>query len=136
MADEPDGTRVGYACPPLHSRFKAGQSGNLHGRPRHTRNLKTILQQALTDRITIREGDKRRTISRLEGVVLRQIEGALKGSDRAALATLKIATQVGLLEDAENAFEAPPLTAAEQLLIDDLLKRAAPKAQKHRKQKP
>lgn len=115
---------VGYGRPPLHGQFTPGRSGNPRGRPKHSRNLKSILQQALTERVTVREGERRRSITRLEGVVLRQIEGALKGSDRAALATLKIAAQVGLFADTESAFDAPPLTAAEQRIMDDLLERA------------
>lgn len=126
---------VGYGRPPLHSRFKAGRSGNQRGRPKHSRNLKTVIQQALTGRITVREGDKRRSISRLEGVVLRQIEGALKGNDRAALATLKIAAQVGLLEDSETEFELPRLSPAEQQVMEDVLKKAAAPSKAKRQRK-
>jgi hypothetical protein len=116
---------VGYGRPPQHSRFKPGQSGNPHGRPKHSRNFKTIIQQALTGRITVREGEKQRRITKLEGVVLRQIEGALKGSDRAALATLKIAGQVGLLDEADTSFEPAALTVAEQRIIEQILKQVS-----------
>ena len=138
MSQSPDLTgdqAVGYGRPPLHSRFQPGRSGNPRGRSKHSRNLKTIIQQALTGRITVREGERRRSISRLEGVVLRQIEGALKGNDRAALATLRIAAQVGLLDDSETGFEAsPPLTPAEQQLVDDLLEKAtSPRSRKLRR---
>jgi hypothetical protein len=89
---------LGYARPPLASRFKPGKSGNPHGRPRNSRNLKTIIQSALTAPVVLREGGRKRSISKLEGIVLKQIESALKGNDKAALATLKMAAQVGLLE--------------------------------------
>jgi hypothetical protein len=115
---------VGYGRPPRHSRFKKGQSGNPKGRRKHSRNFKTIIREALTGRISIREGEKRRSISKLEGVVLRQLEGALKGNERAALAALKIATQVGLLEDAGSGFEEQPLTATERELLQEILDKA------------
>jgi hypothetical protein len=128
---------VGYGRPPRHTRFKPGQSGTPGGRPKYTRNLKTIIQQALTGRITVREGERRRTITKLEGVVLRQVEGALKGNDRAALATLKIAAQVGLLDEADGAFATPPLSPAEQQILDKLLKQASsPKSKKSRRHRP
>jgi hypothetical protein len=53
----------------------------------------------LTAKIVLRQGRKRRSISTLEGIVLRQAESALKGSDRAALATLKMAAEAGLLRE-------------------------------------
>ena len=39
---------VGFGKPPMHTRFKPGQSGNPRGRPKHSRNLKTIIQEVLT----------------------------------------------------------------------------------------
>jgi Family of unknown function (DUF5681) len=116
---------VGYKKPPLHTRFRPGRSGNPNGRPKHSRNLKTVIQQTLTERIVVREGEKTRGISKIEGVVLRQIESALKGNDRAALATLKIAAQVGLLEESAPTTEAVTLTAAEQQIIDEALQKTA-----------
>ena len=38
--------QVGYCRPPLHSRFKPGQSGNPKGRPRQSRNMRTIARIA------------------------------------------------------------------------------------------
>src|SRR5262249_18559387 len=83
------GGPVGYARPPLASRFKPGKSGNPHGRPRNSRNLKTIIQSALTAPVVVREGARKRSISKLEGIVLKQVESALKGNEKAALTTLK-----------------------------------------------
>ena len=89
---------VGYGRPPVEIQFKPGASGNPNGRPKKSRNLKTIIRNALTANVIVREGEKKRSVSKLEGIVLRQLESALKGNDKAALATLKMAAQVGLLE--------------------------------------
>jgi hypothetical protein len=64
--------------------------------------------------VVLREGARKRSISKLEGIVLKQIESALKGNEKAALATLKMAAQVGLLEAPEGAGETPTLSASEQ----------------------
>ncbi len=121
---------VGFGKPPVHTRFQPGRSGNPNGRPKNSRNLKTIIRQTLTEPITVREGNRRRWITRLEAVVLRQMESALKGNDRATLATLKIAAQVGLLEDSQTAFEAPDLTPVEQQLVDEAAQKLAPQMPK------
>ena len=115
------GGPVGYARPPIASRFKPGKSGNPRGRPRNSRNLKTIIQGALTAPVVLREGTRKRSISKLEGIVLKQVESALKGNEKAALATLKMAAQVGLLEAPEGAAEPLTLSAAEQEIVNDAL---------------
>src|SRR5262245_38858248 len=60
------GGPVGYARPPMASRFKPGKSGNPKGRPRNSRNLKTIIQGALTAPVVLREGARKRSISKLD----------------------------------------------------------------------
>ena len=64
-----DGYEVGYGEPPKNTRFKPGQSGNPRGRRRGQRNLKTVVQEVLREKITIREGERTRTISRLDAIV-------------------------------------------------------------------
>jgi hypothetical protein len=115
------GGPVGYARPPIASRFKPGRSGNPRGRPRDSRNLKTIIQSALTAPVVLREGARKRSVSKLEGIVLKQIESALKGNEKAALAALKMAAQVGLLEVPEGAAETPNLSASEQEMVNELI---------------
>ena len=115
------GRPVGYARPPIASRFKPGKSGNPRGRPQNSRNLKTIIQGALTAPVVLREGTRKRSISKLEGIVLKQVESALKGNDKAALAALKMAAQVGLLEVPEGAAETVTLSASEQDIVNELV---------------
>ena len=112
---------VGYRRPPIASQFKPGASGNPNGRPKKSHNLKTIIRSALTASVIVREGEKKRSVSKLEGIVLRQLESALKGNDKAALATLKMAAQVGLLDVADTEMESPSLSVGEQQIIDELL---------------
>ncbi len=53
---------VGYRKPPKQARFKPGQSGNPRGRPKQTRNLGTLIEEALNETVTIREGNRTRTL--------------------------------------------------------------------------
>ena len=113
---------VGYGHPPVHARFKPGKSGNPKGRPRGSRNLRTIIQDALTTKVVLRQGQGKRSISKLEGIVLRQVDDALKGDPKAALAALKMAAQVGLLEVPDRETEGTAsLSASEQEMVDELL---------------
>ena len=75
-------TEVGYCKPPKKSQFKPGQSGNPKGRPKGTRNQKTILQEALNEQIAYLEQGQRKSASRRELVILKLVEKALKGDAR------------------------------------------------------
>jgi hypothetical protein len=84
---------VGYGKPPKHSQFKKGQSGNLSGRPKYTRNLKTDLTRILGQKISVREGDRTSRVSKQEAMLLSLMAKALKGETRA------IAVLVNLVRD-------------------------------------
>jgi hypothetical protein len=49
---------IGYGRPPLHSRFKKGQSGNPNGRRAGRPNLKTLLERAMHRKVPVRQGKK------------------------------------------------------------------------------
>ena len=114
--------QVGYGRPPAKSQFKKGTSGNPRGRPKHSKNMKTIIREALTAPVTVREGERTRRVPKIEGIVLRQVEAALKGDEKAAITALKMAQQVGLLEETVGA-EMLELSSQENLMVNEALAR-------------
>ncbi|MBV8456581.1 MAG: hypothetical protein JO122_08195 [Acetobacteraceae bacterium] len=60
---------VGYGKPPRGAGFKKGQSGNPRGRPPNSKNLATLLNDALNEPVTITENGRRRKISKREAVI-------------------------------------------------------------------
>ena len=64
---------TGYGKPPKHTQFKPGHSGNPRGRPRGQQNFKTVIEQALNEKITIREGDRTRKVTRMEATSVRSL---------------------------------------------------------------
>ena len=115
--------KVGYGKPPKASRFKSGTSGNAKGRPKGSKNLKTLIRRALTSTIAIQEGSRTRWVSKIEGVVLRQLQDALKGNDRAAMAVIKMAIQMGLLDDPDSNSVETALSASDERILAQLFTR-------------
>jgi len=116
--------RVGYRRPPMGSRFKPGQSGNTKGRPKNSKSLTARVREEMTATITVQEGEKSRKVTKIAGVVLRQIQNALKGNDRAAMAVIQMARQLGLLQELPpETVEQHTFTPAEQEVLDQLLSR-------------
>ena len=93
---------VGYGRPPLHSRFKPGQSGNPKGRAKGSRNLRTILKQVSNEQIQIREGDRTRRMSMMEALVRTTYTRAFKGDPKALASLILLWRQIGLTESDET----------------------------------
>jgi hypothetical protein len=74
----------------------------------------------MTAMISVQEGSSSRKVSKLEGIVLRQLQSALKGDDRSAMAVMKIATQLGILEDATDAGAETTLSAGGERILQEL----------------
>ena len=81
---------VGYGRPPLHSRFKPGQSGNAKGRPRGKRNMSSLLGDVLAQPVTVTANGKRKRIRSDTAILLRLREKALTGDLRAAAMVLSL----------------------------------------------
>lgn len=82
--------RVGYGKPPTHTRFKAGQSGNPRGRPKAARGLNTIVRDTLTQKVAVRTSAGEKKISRIEAVLQKTLEQAMKGNPRALAQLIKL----------------------------------------------
>jgi uncharacterized protein DUF5681 len=73
---------VGYGKPPRRTRFKQGQSGNVRGRPRGSKNLVTVMLKELSERVTISENGRRRKITMREAIIKQVINKAVAGNPR------------------------------------------------------
>lgn len=94
---------VGYGKPPRHSRFKPGQSGNPNGRKRGTKNMGTLLQDILDEKIVVREGDREKKITRKEAWFRQLVNKALKGDARATTTLFGLQKELGHMEREPNA---------------------------------
>jgi hypothetical protein len=74
---------VGYGRPPVHTRFKPGQSGNPAGRPKGAQNFTTEVDAELKETILVKEGGVTRRVSKRRAMIKRQAERALQGDTRA-----------------------------------------------------
>jgi hypothetical protein len=139
MAAKGNGTyRVGYGRPPVHSRFRKGQSGNPKGRPRGSPTIAKVLRAALDAPAPGAAGGRRRRTKR-EAIIAGLVDKSVEVDLRA----------VKLLIDVARATEAPEDEPAEadegddvlpgepdyrQILIDKLGKIAAARAAKAREE--
>src|SRR3954453_23278882 len=74
---------VGYGKPPHHTRFKRGQSGNPRGRPSGSKNLATVLSEALNELVIVAENGGRRKITKRQAIITQLVNQSAKADWRA-----------------------------------------------------
>jgi hypothetical protein len=97
-----DNYKVGYGRPPKHTQFRKGQSGNPKGRPQGRANAKTIVSRVINEKVTVRDGDQARAMTKLEGMLQAHLVKAIKGDARSASLVIGLVTKLGLLADVEK----------------------------------
>jgi hypothetical protein len=95
-------TKIGYGCPPEHSQFKPGQSGNPSGRAKGSQNFKTLFNKILNEEISLREGSDIKKLSKAEAIVRGVVIGALKGDARNVAILFRLAEQVGQFQESSS----------------------------------
>jgi hypothetical protein len=124
-ADKPDDYEVGFKKPPSRTRFRPGQSGNPKGRPKGSRNLKTELEEELQERIAVREGGARRTISKQRAMLKGLTAKAVQGDPRAANLVLNLVLRL-LSQDEEDG--PVDLKVEDQAILEDFERRIEERA--------
>jgi hypothetical protein len=68
--------------PPAEFRFAKGVSGNSNGRPRGSKNLKTLVLEAAADQVAATVNGKSRKISKLQATVMQLATKAANGDHK------------------------------------------------------
>lgn len=74
---------VGRGKPPLHSRFKKGDGRKRPGRPAGSKNLRTIIMEAVNDPVTVTIEGKPRKITKLQATAMQLATKAATGDVKA-----------------------------------------------------
>jgi Family of unknown function (DUF5681) len=123
MADNHEsGYPVGYGRPPMHTRFKKGESGNPKGRPKGSLNLATVLVRTLRERVIVNEGGHRKTVTKLEAAV-KQLANKAASGDLGALRQLFMLADTVEQRLQEAATPIAHLDADDQEVVAGMLKR-------------
>ena len=116
--DARDDYQVGYGKPPRHTQFAKGQSGNPRGRPSGSKNLSTLVNEALNEPVIVVENGGRRKISKREAIIKQLVNRSAKADWRAIKILLDIVRELeGRIEPetAESSF-----TAADEKVIEQI----------------
>jgi Family of unknown function (DUF5681) len=126
--------RVGPGRPPKEYQFKPGQSGNPKGAPRKPKSiapdLKTLFEHALSGKVTLRQGEQEKIITKAAAGIEQLVNQFAKGDRHARRDLLTLAARLGvdLVPGQGNALEqsvAAALSANDEALLADYVRRHA-----------
>ena len=81
---------VGYGRPPVSGQFKKGRSGNPKGRTKGSKNLQTLVSQALNETVMVTSEGRRKKMSKVEAAFIQQANKAAAGDPKALKLILDI----------------------------------------------
>ena len=113
---------VGYARPPREHRFKTGQSGNRRGRPKGSKNLRTIVLEVLDQKLEVKIDGKTKKVTVREAVVQKIATDSLRGDARARQLILELMKMFAPDEENSPSSDAP-LAKDDQAILADFLRR-------------
>jgi hypothetical protein len=126
--------RVGPGRPPKEHQFKPGQSGNPAGARRKpgsiAPDLKALFERALNEKVTLRQGERERIISKLDAGIQHLVNQFAKGDRHARRDLLALAERLGIdLVPGQGAgleqSVAAALSANDEALLADYVQRHA-----------
>jgi Family of unknown function (DUF5681) len=126
--------RVGPGRPPKEYQFKPGQSGNPKGARPKARSmapdLKALFERALSGKVTLRQGEQERIITKAAAGIEQLVNQFAKGDRHARRDLLALAERLGvdLVAGQGDAFEqsvATALSANDEALLADYVRRHA-----------
>ena len=118
MPNAKDEKPVGYASPPVRSRFKPGQSGNPSGRPKKTKSFKVELIEELEELTSVVECGQKVEVTKARAIAKAVVREATGGKMRAITALTSLFARDPLHSEQND--EATP---EEQALVDDFVDR-------------
>ncbi len=112
--------KVGYAKPPKDSQFQKGQSGNPSGRPKGTLNIASTFEQALQEKIVIKENGHRKTVTKLEAGAKKWASQVAAGDSQAFKLMPGL---IGVARSEQEKNETAPLTETDPRVQVDFVHR-------------
>jgi hypothetical protein len=94
---------VGYGKPPKANQFRKGRTGNPRGKRQGEENTISAFKRIVSERVKINDGEKVRTITLAEAVILKNYNAALQKNPFAMSNIFRLAEDAGELVDFTDA---------------------------------
>ena len=110
---------AGYRHPPLHSRWRKGQSGNPSGRPKRPKRIEEDVLAEMSEKVTLTEGGRSKRITKQRALIKGHTARGIKGDTRSAKLILDILQRASGQQPEQGT--SASLTPAETKILEDYL---------------
>jgi hypothetical protein len=116
---------VGYMRPPVHTRFKKGQSGNPRGRRREPVTVAAMAAEELLSTVFITENGERLKINKLRLLFKQAVNRAITGNFQSLALAIKILDPLERLNNVSTKSDPNPYdnTDITKLSLDEKIKK-------------
>src|ERR1700680_4939662 len=116
---------VGYGKPPKANRFRKGRTGNPRGKRQGEENLISAFKRHVLKRVKINDGERVRTITLAEAVILKNYNAAVQKDSFAMGNIFRLAEEAGEFVDFTDAKQVgrPLLVPEKTRTIEEFLAR-------------
>jgi len=94
---------VGYGKPPKANQFRKGRTGNPRGKRGGEENMTSAFKRIVSKRVKINDGEKIRTITLAEAVILKNYNAAVQRNSFAMSNIFRLAEDAGEFVDSTDA---------------------------------
>jgi len=132
---------IGYKKPPMHTRWKKGQSGNKKGRPKKKLGISDIekaFDEAFGDFLAVNDNGTVRKIKKVKAFAIQTVNKALKGHHQSANLVMGHYARrpVSTPEEQDSGSTADAFKAEMEALFQDIAAKSQPAAQPPSEPKP
>ena len=116
---------VGYGKPPKANQFRKGRSGNPRGKRHGEENITSAFKRIVSKRVKINDGDRIRTVTLAEAVILKNYNAAMQRDSIAMSNIFRLAEDAGEFADRTDPKQVgrPLLVPEGKLTIEEFLAR-------------
>jgi hypothetical protein len=115
---------IGYGKPPKANQFRKGRTGNPRGKRQGEENTISAFKRIVLKRVKINDGEKVRTMTLAEAVILKNYNAAVQKNPFAMSNIFRLAEDAGEFVDSTDAKQVGrPLLVPETVTIDEFLAR-------------
>jgi hypothetical protein len=114
--------QVGYGKPPKANQFRKGRTGNPRAKKRGEENLISAFKRIVSKRVKINGGEKVRTITLAEAVILKNLNAAMQKDSFAMSNIFRLAEDAGEFVDFTDAKQVGrPIAVPEKVTMEEFL---------------
>lgn len=113
--------KVGFCKPPVHTRFKPGQSGNPKGRPKGSMDTLRLIDKIVSKKVTATIDGRPLKISKRQAMLLRMANEATQGNLNTFKTILPLLMQIDARKAAHAAAAAGAISHTDREILDEYL---------------